>query len=510
MNQKPILVAGATGYVAGRLIPALLGEGYRVRAVTRSVKKTGGRPWSNHPNLQWIRADVLDKASLSHAARGCSAAYYLVHSMIARKHQYADADRVGAQHMVEVAEAEGIDRIIYLGGLGEQDHPRISPHLRSRHEVGRVLSSGKVPVTILRAAMILGSGSASFEILRYLVERLPVMLTPKWVDTPSQPIAIGNVVHYLVRCLTSDQLLGGTFDIGGPEVMTYKNLIDLFARTAHLPKRRVLPVPVLSPGLSARWIHLVTPVPAAIALPLTQGLSIPTTCIENRIREIIPQRLITCEEAMQNALAGKDYIPGINCPVSDGQVTAEWAADGDAAWANGTVFQAGFRSVLSTPVADVWEEIRKIGGGNGYFFADWLWKIRGFLDKLAGGRGLQAGIRRADPLQVGDTMDFWRILTIEPLRRLVLAAEMKMPGEATMEIQLDGRKDGTTQLSIISRFIPRGLGGICYWYFMYPAHYLVFRGMLTGVGKKLNARMIHGPESFPPESYGTCPMSLRA
>ena len=289
MRSDPVLVTGATGYVGGRLIPALLEGGYRVKAMGRLLEKLACRPWARHPQIELVQGDVLDRRSLEEACRGCRAAYYLVHSMIAQKEKFAEADRRAARNMVAAAAATGLERMIYLGGLAKAKDTPLSKHLQSRIEVVDILQSGPVPTTDLRAPMILGSGSASFEILRYLVEHLPVMTTPRWVFSPNQPIAIRNVIKYLVGCLEHDETIGETFDIGGPDVLTYCELLDIYAEEAHLSKRWIIPVPVLTPTLSAYWIHLISPVPASIALPLTEGLTSAAVCTENRIQSIIPQ-----------------------------------------------------------------------------------------------------------------------------------------------------------------------------------------------------------------------------
>src|SRR6056297_3137141 len=289
MNKvKPILVTGATGYVSGRLIPLLLADGYKVKAMGRSIPKMKDRPWGQDQNVELVKGNIKDVESLKNAAKGCGTVYYLVHSMISQKGKYRDADKNGARNMVQAATEAGVNHIIYLGGLGDINHKNISKHLISRNEVGKILMEGPVPTTILRAAMILGSGSASFEILRYLAERLPVMITPKWVSMPTQPISITNVLGYLKGCLEHPETKNHTFDIGGPDVVAYRDLFRIFAIVARLPVPIIIPVPILTPKFSSLWIHLVTPVPAAIAQPLTEGLSLPTTCTENSITRIIP------------------------------------------------------------------------------------------------------------------------------------------------------------------------------------------------------------------------------
>jgi uncharacterized protein YbjT (DUF2867 family) len=301
MRSQPVLVTGSTGYVGGRLVPQLLSSGHRVRVLGRSLAKIQSRPWAANPLLEMAQADALDLESLEKAARGCWAAFYLVHSMSARHKDFAEADRKAAVNMAKAASEAGMERIIYLGGLGEETDS-LSEHLKSRTEVARILQSGKVPTTFLRAAMILGSGSASFEILRYLAERLPVMITPRWVRNPVQPIAIRNVLNYLQGCLENAETTGATFDIGGPDVLTYHRLLELYAEEAGLARRWIIPVPFLTPRLSSLWIHLVTPVPAYIARPLTEGLRNPVVCREDRIRSLISQNLMGCRETIRLAL----------------------------------------------------------------------------------------------------------------------------------------------------------------------------------------------------------------
>ena len=301
LKDKPILVTGATGYVGARLVPRLLQAGYKVRAMARSTTKLRGRPWANHENLKIIAADIFNQDELLQAISGCSAAYYLIHSMNPQNKDFVEADRRAADNFRHAAERAGLQRIIYLGGLGENQSD-LSKHLRSRAEVAQILCSGTVPVTVLRAAMIIGSGSVSFEILRYLVDRLPIMITPRWVRTPSQPIAIRNVLEYLIACLDNEQTIGRVFDIGGSEVLSYQALMDMYAEEAGLGRRIVIPVPFFTPRLSSLWIHLVTPIPAYIARPLADGLRNPAVCKENSIRSIIPLKLLDCRSAIKLAV----------------------------------------------------------------------------------------------------------------------------------------------------------------------------------------------------------------
>jgi uncharacterized protein YbjT (DUF2867 family) len=495
MQAQPVLVTGATGYVGGRLVPRLLAAGYGVRALGRSLAKLRSRPWGRHPLVELAQGDVMDEESLRQAARGCWAAFYLVHSMTAAARDFPEVDRRAARHMARAAAAAGLDRIIYLGGLGGADDPHLSEHLRSRFEVARILQSGAVPTTFLRAAMILGSGGAAFEILRYLVDRLPVMLTPRWVHTPVQPIAIRNVLTYLEGCLEHDDTRGQTFDIGGPEVVTYRQLMDIYAEEAHLARRLIIPVPVLTPRLSSYWIHLVTPVPASLAQPLAEGLANPVICLDNRIRDIIPQELLDCRTTIRLALQRIDQQRVETCWSDAGELTPpEWAACGDAAYAGGTVLSLGYRIRLRATPEEVWQPLTRLGGATGWYYGDSLWAIRGWADRLLGGSGLRRGRRHPTELRTGDALDFFRVLEIEPHQRLLLLAEMKLPGEATLEFHLAALPDGVTELTQIARFLPRGLLGILYWYFLDPFHKKIYQGMLRAIAAATGKPITAGPE----------------
>ncbi|MDO3379289.1 SDR family oxidoreductase [Geoalkalibacter halelectricus] len=486
--EKPILVTGATGYIGGRLVPRLLDAGYPVRAMVRNPEKVRGRAWAARSGVELTQGDVFDPASLVAAAHGCRAAYYLVHSMNPRADDFSRADRQAAQNMAAAAEQEGLEQIIYLSGLGEEGEG-LSKHLRSRAEVARVLRQGATPVTVLRAAMIIGSGSASFEILRYLVERLPVMITPRWIDTPCQPIAVRNVLAYLVGCLACPRAVGETFDIGQPEIISYRRLMHIYAEEAGLRRRLIFPVPVLTPRLSSYWIHLVTPVPASLARPLAEGLRNEVVCRDHRIRDLIPQDLLDARQAIRAALE-KTQRREVETSWSDAGAApaAEWGFDHDPAWAGGTLFQDLRRILVEADAPTVWRQVLRLGGQCGWNCGDWLWRVRGLIDRLLGG----VGLRRTQPSgaepRVGDTLDFWRVAEVEPERRLLLVAEMKLPGRATLEFELRQQPTGQTELRQINRFVPRGLGGIIYWYLVTPFHALVFRGLLQGIARQAEAK----------------------
>jgi uncharacterized protein YbjT (DUF2867 family) len=504
MHSKPVLITGPTGYVGGRLVPQLLKSKYRVRVVGRSIEKMKSRPWANDPGLEMAQADMLDYESLHKAAEGCWAAFYLVHSMNARHRDFAQADRKAAQNMAKAAAKTGLERIIYLGGLGVEGS-FLSKHLRSRAEVARILRAGDVPTTHLRAAMILGSGSASFEILRYLVERLPVMTTPRWVRTPVQPIAIRNVLNYLEGCLEHDDVVGRTFDIGGPDILTYGRLMEIYAEEAGLAKRWIIPVPLLTPRLSSYWIHLVTPVPATIARPLAEGLSNPVICQENRIQSIIPQELISCRQAIRLALGRVREQCVETCWTDAGALTVpEWLHCGDASYAGGNIMEFGYRIVLDATPEAVWKPIAGIGGHTGWYFADFVWRLRGAIDRLMGGIGLRRGRRHPTELHSGEALDFFRVLEVVTPLHLHLFAEMKLPGEATLEFRIHPLEDGRTELQQLSRYVPRGILGLIYWYALYPVHQWLFSGMLRGIAKAVGRPVVQGPDRLAKKRPDSC------
>ena len=505
ISEKPVLVIGSTGYVGGRLVPLLLESGYRVRAMGRSTAKIASRSWAQHPLFDMVQGDVLDLDSLRNAARGCRASFYLVHSMVAAGRDFVRADRQGACNMIDAAAHAGMDRIIYLGGLAEAGRHRLSEHLQSRKEVAEILNSGSVPCTDLRAGAILGAGSASFEILRYTVERLPVMLAPRWVETRNQPIAIRNVLLYLKGCLETDAVLGRTFDIGGPDVLTYRRLAEIYAEEGGLPRRRILPVPFVSPGFSAFLIHRLTPVPADLARPLIEGLRNESVCRDDRIQAIIPQTLYSCREAIRMAMESVRGTRVETCWSDAGcLIPPEWTYCGDAEYTGGTILECGYRVAVRAEPESVWPAVEGIGGATGYYFGDLLWRVRGAADRWLGGVGLRRGRRHPARLRVGDALDFWRVLELEPSRRLLLSAEMKLPGEALFEIRLTPAGD-ETEIEFLSRFVPRGLGGLLYWYALYPAHQWFFEGMLKGLARAVGKPVTRGPRRFTPTIPDTCP-----
>jgi len=477
-KPKPVLVTGASGYIGGRLVPRLLAAGYRVRCLVREPRKLEARVWSRDPQVEIVRCDIGNRLELTRALTGCGVAYYLVHSMMAAGRAYREHDRILAEIFAQSAAEASLERIIYLGGLGETGE-HLSEHLTSRREVERVLAAGPVPVTVFRAAMIIGSGSASFEILRYLVERLPVMITPRWVSTQSQPIAIENVLHYLVACLDCPATIGRTMDIGGADVLTYREIMQVMAEALGLRKRLIIPVPVLTPRLSSLWIHLVTPISYRIARPLAEGLRNRVVCRDDSAARLMPQRLLTVREAIEVAL-GKTRAQDIETTWFDAG-----PVPGDPEWSGGTVFVDRRVTTVDAPAEAVFRAVCRIGGDQGYYAANWLWQLRGVMDRLAGGPGLRRGRRDPERLAFGDAVDFWRVTAVEINRRLALRAEMRLPGEALLEFRIEPLADSAPRARLlqIARFKPMGLMGLLYWYAVRPLHVFVFRGMLYGIRK---------------------------
>lgn len=491
-----VLVTGATGYVGSRLVPRLLERGFIVRAASRSIDKLKARSWAAHPSVELVELDVLDQDSTNAALAGCTHAYYLVHSMNPQSHDFAEADKLAATHMVAACEAVSLKQLIYLGGLGEEEH-NLSKHLRSRADVGAILHKAKVPTTFLRAAMIIGSGSASFEILRYLVERLPVMVTPKWVSTPSQPIAIRNVLEYLIGCLDNENTFDKVFDIGGPDVISYRDLMDTYADAAGLSRPVVLPVPVFTPGLSSYWINYITPVPSYIARPLAEGLRNPAVCTESSIKTLVPQKLLSCKEAVRLALQSIELQKVESHWTDAGKIPpAEWCNEADPSWAGGTMYIDRRSVIIEGSKAAAWAAVSQIGGTAGWYYANWLWHVRGWLDRIVGGVGSERGRRHPTELRAGDAVDFWRVCTIEAQKRLLLMAEMKLPGQAALQFELEELRDGTTRITQTAMFRPRGLAGMAYWFAVSPLHEFVFNGMLRGIARASGSKMRHRPQKL--------------
>lgn len=469
-----ILVTGASGYVGGRLVPALEEGGVRVRCLAREPQYLAGR-FSSRTDV--VAGDVLDPDSLRNALQGVDAAYYLVHSM-GSKEDFGERDRVGARNFARAAREQGVRRVIYLGGLAG-DGP-LSPHLASRLEVGRILASEGVPTLEFRASIIIGSGSLSFELLRSLVNKLPVMVTPRWVGTAAQPIAIDDVIAYLTHGLDIEHEGNAVFEIGGPRRVTYGELMREYARQAGV-RRVMIPVPFLNPRLSSLWLGLVTPVYARVGRKLVTSLRNETVVRDTAALERFPVRPLDVGEAVARALREEDReMAGTRWSdaVSSSGRQPLW---GGKRFGSRIVDRR--QAVVRADAAGAFAPIQRIGGSRGWYFANWLWAWRGAVDLLAGGVGMRRGRRHPVDVRPGDPLDFWRVEAFEPNRLLHLQAEMKVPGRAWLQFEVEPVEEGSriTQTAV---FDPLGLGGLLYWYGLYPIHWLIFRGMLRGIARR--------------------------
>lgn len=472
--SKRILVAGGTGYVGGRLIPRLLDEGHEVRVLARTPTRARTYEWWN--DVEVVQGDVLKPDTLSAAFEGRDAAYYLVHSM-GDADDFAETEAEAATNFADAADAAGLERIVYLGGMGDEpDDGALSKHLASRQRVGEIFGEAATPCTELRAAVIIGAGSLSFEMLRYLTEVLPVMTTPSWVRTRCQPIAIRDVLHYLVRVLDDTEATNRVLEIGGPDIVTYEEMMQIFAEEAGLKKRVIIPVPVLSPGLSSRWVGLVTPLPSGIARPLIDSLKHEVVVDDHSIDELVPHEPIPFRRAVELAL-GRTRLEAVETRWSDAGFNPADTLPGDPEWAGGASYLDHQTVDTDASRESVYRSFARIGGEVGYYVVGWAWALRGLIDQIVGGPGLRRGRRHPIDLRTGESLDFWRVLDVDPGRRLVLQAEMRVPGRAWLEWEIEDLDDGRHRLHQRAHFAPRGLWGRAYWYAMLPFHWAIFARM---------------------------------
>jgi uncharacterized protein YbjT (DUF2867 family) len=493
-SAQLVLVTGATGYIGGRLVPLLLAAGYRVRVLARTPSRLRDVPWASEVEI--VQGDLLHAEHLAQAFAGVQAAYYLVHSMGSHKlnRAFDRTERNAASNFVRAAEHAGVTRLVYLGGL----HPDagLSQHLRSRTAVGDALLASAVPAVVLQAGVVIGSGSASFEMIRNLTDVLPWMPAPRWVKNRIQPIAVRDVLYYLVRALGLPAATNRSFDIGGPDVLTYAEMMNGYAAEAGLRKRVVLALPVLTPRLAAHWVNLVTPIPHGLAAPLVESLQNDCVVREHDIAEYIPEP--------EGGLTG--YRRAVRLALNklrDGQVETSWQnasvvgapsdpLPSDPEWAGYRVYtDKRVRETAAAP-ADVWRIIEGIGGERGWYSFPFAWALRGLMDKAIGGVGLRRGRRDPDRLQVGEALDFWRVESIDRGRQLRLRAEMKAPGLAWLELTAEpisvgsggdaaGGPAGGTRYTQRAIFFPAGLWGRLYWYSLLPFHEVIFTGMANRI-----------------------------
>ena len=482
-TQRPlILVTGATGYIGGRLVPHLLEKGYRVRCLARDPARLQGRPW--HAAVEIAVGDVLRPESLSAAMAGVQAAYYLIHSLGSGA-DFHQRDLDAARQFGAAAQAAGVQRIIFLGGLAEAS-PGLSEHLRSRQQTGDALRSAGVPVTEFRAGVIVGSGGLSFEMIRYLTERVPLMICPRWVYTRTQPIGIREVLEYLVAALAVPESSGRIIEIGGAQVVTYREMMLTYAEVRGL-KRWMLPVPVLTPRLSSYWVNLVTPIPAVIARPLIEGLRnesiVHDPCALSLFPHIHP---VGYRVAVERALA-KLQASQVETAWCDALSTSQGTLPARVLTTAEGMIQEHRQRVVAVSPARIYQIFSGLGGRRGWLYLNWAWQLRGFIDRLTGGVGLRRGRRDADQLRVGDALDFWRVEAMEPGRMLRLRAEMRVPGKAWLQFQVQPHAGGQSLLSQTAFFAPKGLLGWLYWYVLYPVHGLIFSGLIDRIARRAGA-----------------------
>lgn len=490
-EHRVALVTGSTGYVGGRLVRELLNAGWQVRVLARTPEKLRDVPWSTQVEI--FAGDAQDREAVTRAMDGADVAYYLLHSLQQGK-KLEHAEQRTAEVFAQAARGSTLSRIVYLGGLAPDMPPsQMSPHMRSRVMVGKTLQASGVPTIEFRASVIIGSGSASFEMLRYITERLPAMITPRWVRTKTQPIAIRDVLRYLLLAPSIPAEVSRAFDIGGPEVLTYQQMMQRYAKVAGLPPRIILPINVLSPELSSHWVNLVTPVPRAIARPLVQSLRHPAVCHEHDIAQWIADPeggLLTFDQAVKLALTR----------IGEANVATRWSnastpgapsepLPNDPEWSGGSLY-TDIQEVDSTASPeDLWAAVERIGGESGWYSASMLWRTRGLIDRLVGGVGLRRGRRDPNHLAVGDAVDFWRVEERVPNELLRLRAEMKMPGRAWLEFTVIGLPSGGSRLRQRAIYWPRSITGHAYWWSVAPFHALVFPPMARHIVEFAQARV---------------------
>ena len=471
MITHRILLTGATGYVGGRLLSELERRGVALRCFLRRPESLRGRA---APSTELAAGDALDAPAVARALEGVDAAYYLIHSMGGE--DFAARDREAARIFGTAAREAGVKRIVYLGGLGE-NVGGLSEHLRSRQETGEILRESGVPVVEFRASIVLGSGSLSFEMIRALVERLPVMICPRWVAVEAQPIAVEDVIAYLAAALDLPAGTERVYEIGGPDRVTYGDLMREYARQRGL-KRLLIPVPLLTPRLSSLWLGLVTPLYARVGRKLVDSMRNPTVVRDPAALLVFPVKPRGVREAIARALVNEDDAfarTRWSDAVSSSGLTERYGGD-----RIGTRFVESRRAVVPVPPSAAFAPIRRIGGDAGWYYGNFLWRLRGFLDLLAGGVGLRRGRRHPDELREGDALDFWRVEAVEPNRLLRLRAEMRVPGRAWLQFEITPAAGGA-EIRQTAVFDSSGLFGLAYWYALYPFHRFVFGGMLRGI-----------------------------
>jgi uncharacterized protein YbjT (DUF2867 family) len=474
MSSTPLhaLVFGASGYIGTNLVPRLVAEGWRVRAAARDLKVLEAKPWNA---VERVEADALQPESLPAALAGIDIAYYLVHSMAAGR-DFGALDLQAAAHFAQAAAQAGVQRIVYLGGLVPADAD--SEHLVSRRETGTRLRAGPVPVTEIRAGIIVGAGSAAYEVMRDLVYNLPLMVTPRWVRSKSSPLALANLLEYLVRSATLPAAAGRIFDAGGPEYLSYAEMMRQFGEVIG-KHPRIIQLGVLTPQLSSYWLALITTVPANIARALIGGLKHDIPAQDAELRALVPQRLLTFKESVAAALDAERTHT----------VAARWT-EGVFAFRAGRhdyayyAKRASGSAVATAAPAAVWRVVTSIGSDPRYFTAAWLWRIREWIDWVFGGPGLSVGRRDPEELRIGDTVDYLTVLGLEPERRLTLHFGLRAPGSGILEFEVEPIDAAHTRVTVTAYWHPAGVWGLLYWYSLFPAHLFIFKRMTAAIARQ--------------------------
>lgn len=484
MSESCIFVTGASGYVGSRLIPELLRNSYSVKAVSRSPSKLDRFPWSEHERVECRQADALDYKSIESATENCIAAYHLIHSMGQGSGDFEEADKKAARNMAKAASFHELERIVYLGGIKPPENDSdMSKHRRSRLEVEEALASGSVPVTTFRAAMIVGSGSASFEMLRYSLERLPsTIITNPYIDQETQPIAISNVLTYLSQCLEHPETRDETFDIGGPDVLTNRELMKMYSRIAGLSEPRIVATQLVPMSVVALASGLITPLPMDLVYPLVIGGGSPSVCRDKRIREIISQDLLPIETAMERALE-KSRLTVETEQHEVKSLEPEWPRSGDPEWSGGSHYQDRRTKIVQATPEEVWDTIIEVGGKNGLFFAKWFRDFVGWIDKYLKILHFPDTDPIPPPVEVDQYLDCWKVLSAEKPNRLKLRADVNIPGKATYEFQIK-RNGDATRLVQTAQFRPRGFWGRVYWRVLSLFHIFSFPLTIKNIAKK--------------------------
>lgn len=483
------LVTGSAGYIGGRLIPELLELGYRVRVLVRNAARLERMPWID--KVEVVDGDASDKSTIERALHGVDVAYYMIHSLLmANDFEQSEVDL--AQLFAETAKAEGVRRIVYLGGIVNEGE-ELSSHMSARRRTGEILRASGVPTIELRAGVVIGSGSASFEMLRYLTERLPIMTTPKWVQNRIQPIAVRDVLRYLAGAAAIDERISGAFDIGGPDVFSYAEMMQQYAKAAGLRKRIIIPVPVLTPRLSSGWVGLVTPVPYTLAKRLVESLKHEVVAKPSEIDTLVapPAGGLTDFQTAVRLALRKVKTTSVETRWTNASVpgTPSEPLPTDPDWAGGSLYKDVRKRVSTDSPAEIWSRIESIGGENGYSTASWAWELRGLIDRLFGGVGLRRGRRHPTQLVIGDAVDFWRVEDVVAGKLLRLRAEMKMPGLAWLEFEISaGDEPGQTLVTQTATYAPHGLLGHAYWWSVFPMHGLVFPSMVKNIAGKASKK----------------------